>query len=254
MRLLQNERRRGIVLLCFFRVCSDLRERIEPDRDLVPLQLVSQDEIFLRLFRLLAKRLDLHLQLGDLVADAQEIVLGRGKAALGLLAAVAALGYARRLLKDLAPVGALDGKDLVDPALPDVGIALAAKAGVHQQLMNVAQTRGLLIYIVFALAGAVIPPGDHDLGRLELERAVLIVQHERGLGEADRGALLCAAKDDVLHFCAAQRLGALLAHHPADGVGNVGLAAPVRADDRGDVAAELEHRFVGERLEALNFQ
>ena len=175
MRLLQNERRRGIVLLCFFRVCSDLRERIEPDRDLVPLQLVSQDEIFLRLFRLLAKRLDLHLQLGDLVADAQEIVLGRGKAALGLLFSVAVFGDAGSLFKNFAAVGRFLRKDLVDSALADVGVTFSSKAGIHEKLVDIAQTRRLLVDVVLALARTVVPAGDHDLGRFDGKRPVLIV-------------------------------------------------------------------------------
>ena len=53
---------------------------------------------------------------------------------------------------------------------------------------------------------------------------------------------------------AAQRPGALLAHDPADGVGNIGFSAAVRADDRCDIAPELQHRFIWKGLEALNFQ
>jgi len=45
-------------------------------------------------------------------------------------------------------------------------------------------------------------------------------------------------------------LGALLAHHPADGVDHVRLAAPVGADDPGDALVEGEHRPVHEGLEA----
>jgi hypothetical protein len=36
-----------------------------------------------------------------------------------------------------------------------------------------------------------------------------------------------AGEDDVLHLAAAQRLGALLAHDPAEGVHDIGLARPV---------------------------
>ena len=254
MRLLQNEGCGGIVLLRLFRVRGDLFERIEPDRDLHALQLVAQHQIFLRLFRLLPERLDLHFQLGDFVSDAQQIVLRRRKTALRFLAAVAAFGDARRLLKNLAPVGAFDGKDLINPALPNVGIALTAEAGVHQQLVDIAQARRLLVDIVFALARAVIPAGNHDLRRFDLECAVLIIQHERRLGKADGRPLLRAAENNVLHLGAAQRPGALLAHDPADGVGNIGFSAAVRADDRCDIAPELQHRFIWKGLEALNFQ
>ena len=56
------------------------------------------------------------------------------------------------------------------------------------------------------------------------------MQHD--LGHPAGLAVFRALKDDVLHFAAAQRFCALFAQHPRDRVGNVGLAAAVRADDR----------------------
>ena len=53
---------------------------------------------------------------------------------------------------------------------------------------------------------------------------------------------------------ATQALGALLAHHPGDGVGDVALAAAVRTDDRGHALVEGELRSIGERLEAVDLQ
>ena len=254
VRLLENERRAGVVRLGLFRMLRGLAESVEPDRHLQPLQLVPQGQIFLRLFGLFAQRLDLKLEFRNFVADAQQIVLGVGQPALGLLLAVAVFRDARRLFKDLAPVGRFEGQDLIDLALPDVAVTLFAKAGVHQQLVDVAQARTLPVDEILALAGAVIPPRDGDLGRLDAELPGLIVQHERRLRVAHGCALLCAAEDDVLHLRAAQRLGTLLAEHPADGVGNIRFAAAVRADDGSDVAAELQHSLVRERFEALDLQ
>ena len=46
-------------------------------------------------------------------------------------------------------------------------------------------------------------------------------------------------------------LGGLLAEHPGDGVGDVGLAAAVGSDDGGDAfAGELDLGAVAERFEA----
>src|SRR6185295_17676940 len=57
-----------------------------------------------------------------------------------------------------------------------------------------------------------------------------------------RGGLarIAAAEDDVFHLVAAQTLGALLAHHPRDGVGDVALAAAVRSHDRSDATIESQ--------------
>ena len=64
-------------------------------------------------------------------------------------------------------------------------------------------------------------------------------QRQAGEAEAHFGggaglARVAAVEDDVLHLVAAQALGALLAKHPGDGVGDVALAAAVGADNRGD--------------------
>ena len=68
-------------------------------------------------------------------------------------------------------------------------------------------------------------------------------------GHAERRLVLAAGEDDVLHRPAAQVLGALLAHGPADGVHDVGLAAAVRAHDPGDPVSETEDDPVHEALE-----
>ena len=49
---------------------------------------------------------------------------------------------------------------------------------------------------------------------------------------------IAAVEDHVFHLVAAQALRALLAHHPGDGVGDVALAAAIRADDRRDALVE----------------
>ena len=61
------------------------------------------------------------------------------------------------------------------------------------------------------------------------QRAVGVVDGQHDLGAAQRGAAGGAGEDDVLHLAAAQRLGALLAHHPGQRVDDVGLARAVGA-------------------------
>ena len=91
-------------------------------------------------------------------------------------------------------------------------------------------------------AGAVV-----DLG---------VDEGERDLGHAGGLAVAGAGEDDVFHLDAAEALGGLLAEDPGDGVGDVGLAAAVGADDGGDaLAGELDLGAVAEGFEAedLNF-
>ena len=53
-----------------------------------------------------------------------------------------------------------------------------------------------------------------------------------------RLAPIRAVEDDIGHLAAAQRLGRLLAQDPTDGVRDIGLAAPIGADDGRDARAE----------------
>ena len=216
--LLQDEGGGMIVLLGLARRGAQALERLQPQRDLEALELLAVGQVALCLFRLIAQRADLQLQLRDLVADAGQIVLRRGEAALRFLLAVAVFRDTGGLLENFAAVRALEGQNFVDASLADVGIAVAAETGIHEQLVDVAQTHALLVDVVFALAGAVIPARDHQLVGVIMQGAVAVVQHERRLGKADGGALLRAAENDILHLLAAQRAGILLAHDPADGI------------------------------------
>ena len=82
-----------------------------------------------------------------------------------------------------------------------------------------------------------------------------IHQVQRDLGHAGGLALARAGKNHVRHVRAAQALGALLSKHPADGVGDVRLAAAVRADNGRDaVTVELQFGAVAKGLEAQNLK
>ena len=79
-------------------------------------------------------------------------------------------------------------------------------------------------------------------------------QAQAHLGGGAGLAGIAAVEDDVFHLLAAQALGALLAEHPRNGVGDVALAAAVGADDGGDALVEGQLRAVGKRLEAGNLE
>ena len=229
-------------------------EILEPDRNLQSFELGPKGQIFFRLLGLGPQGLHLQLQLRDLVVDAEQIVLGGRQTALGLLLAVAVFRDAGGLLEDLPAVGTLDGQNLVNAALTDIGIALLAQTGIHKHLVDIPEPGGLTINIVFTLAGAVIAPGHHDLGRIHRQRSIGIIKHQRGLGKPDLPALLRASEDHVLHLGAPQGFGAHLAHHPADGVGNIRFSAAVGADNGCDITVKSEDGLVRERLEALDFE
>ena len=182
-------------------------------------QLVAQIQVAPRGFAGLFQRLKLAFQLGDDILHTGEVVAHVGKALFALLLACAVFDNARRLFKDTAPVLALLGEDFVDSALADDRIALLAHARIAEKLDDILEPARGFVDVVFALAAAIHAPGNHHLGVIHAQRVILVFKDEGNLAIAHALALLRAVEDDVLHLAAAQRLGALLAEHPAHRVG-----------------------------------
>ena len=146
------------------------------------------------------------------------------------------------------------GQDIIDLRAFDHRVGVAAHAGVEEQVADVAQAARGLVEEVFGHAGAEHAARDGDLGELRRQHAAVVLERQVHLGHPERLAGGAAVEDHVLHRVATQLLGRLLAQHPADGVGDVGLAAAVRADDARNAVAELQFGAVGERLEALDLE
>ena len=289
---------------------------------LPPPQLVAQLPIAPRLRRLALERAALLVDFEDDVVDAGQVLLAASSFSSADAAAGLVLGDAGRFLDQLAPIGRAGAEDQPDLALLDDRVGLGAEAGVHQQIVDVAQAADLAVDQVFAVARSVQPPRDLDFARdrlnqliglagrdmpvaiavhaavpvpiaMRLERAVAVLvavmavevvpvggafalvtvglpvfigkrraaqdlqdaaETQPDFGRGRRLARVAAVEDDVLHLLAAQALGALLAHHPRDGVGDVALAAAVGPDDGGDAFVEGQFRAVGERFEAVDFE
>ena len=221
MSLLQHERGRCIVFLGFFCSCGEFFQGVQPDSHFHTLQLILQLQIFFCFFRLGLQGLQLQLQFRDLVADTQQVVLGVLQFPLCFFLAVAVFGDTCRFLKDLPAVCAFQRKNLIDPALTDIGIAFPTQTGIHKQLMDVPKPGRLLVDIELTVTAAVEPAGHHHFVCVIGQRTVRVVQRQRSFGKAYRRTLLGSAEDHVLHFGAAQGLGALLTHDPQDGIGNI---------------------------------
>ena len=203
---------------------------------------------------LLAQRLELAAQLGGQVAEAVQVALHVGELAKGLFLALAVLEHARGLFDEGAALLGLGLEDRGQLALADDDVHLTADAGVRQQLLDVQQPAAVAVDLVLAGAVAEHPPGDGDLGILDRERAVGVVDGEGDLGPAERGTARGPGEDDVLHLAAAQVLRTLGAHDPAKRVQDVRLARAVRADHAGDTGFETQRGGRGEGLEALERQ
>ena len=228
---------------------------VHPEGDLQPLALFAQLQKLLGLLAVPLERAYPPLQFTENVAQTLEVALGGGQTALGLVFAVAVFGDAGGFLKDLAALGGFGADDLGNAALPDDGVAVAADAGVEQQLIHILEADILAVDGVFTLAAAVVPAADRDLIGVHVKAVVAVVDRQCDRGKPHSAAGLGAAEDDILHLAgAAQLLGAGLAQHPADGVGYIRFAGAVRPDNTGDALPDGDLCLIGEGFKALDFQ
>ena len=215
LRLLQLEPARAQ------RVAAQLPARLE--------RLALQARVQLGRFGLALERPQARARLALDVERAVEVVLRARELELRAAAALAVLAEPGRLLDQQAAVARLGGDDRLDAALRDDRVRLLAEARVGQQLEHVDEPAARTVEAVLAVAGAVEPAQDRDLGEVEPERAVGVVEHQLDLGLLARLAAVAAAEDHVLHRLPAHGQRRLLAERPQDRVGDVRLARAVRA-------------------------
>ena len=201
--------------------------------------------------RLASQAADLPADFAHHVGHAREILVGQCELAQRFPPQALILGDAGGLLEHGPPLLRLGRQDLVDLALRHDRIARAPYPGVHEQLLDVLQAAGLAVEKVFAQAPPVHPAHDLDLVKLAAELLLAVGQEERRLAHLRRPAGIRALKDDILHLAAPQRLGALLAQHPADAVGDVRLPAAIGTHHRGHAGFEAEGRGVAEGFKAV---
>jgi hypothetical protein len=97
------------------------------------------------------------------VARAFRLDLDAGKLQLRSVPAALELAESRRLLDQRAPLGRLGREDLLDPALADDGMHLAAEADVGQDFDDIGAAHVRTVDEVLALAAAVQPARDREL-------------------------------------------------------------------------------------------
>ena len=203
---------------------------------------------------LASQRFKLTADFGDQIGEPGQVRLGGFELADRLVLAAAVFEHAGGLFDESAADFGGGLQDLVELALPDDDVHLSAHAGVAEQLLDVQQPRGVAVDRVFGTAAAEQCAADGDLGVFDRQHTVGVVDRQRHFGAAQGCASGGAREDDVLHLCATQRLGALLAHDPGQRVHHVRFSGAVGPHDGGDAGLEVQARRRGERLESLQSQ
>ena len=219
-----------------------------PDLDLM--QPFLQPDEAPRRQRMLLHRFALIFEFVQNVAHAVQVRLRRFEFPHRLALLDTVLLDARRLLEKLAPVFGTGGQHGINLALTDESVGSLADACIQEELDDVFEAAGRAVEQVLALAGAVDAARDRDFGELYRERAVGVVDREFDFRHSERLAFVGTGEDHVLGGAAAHQARVLLAQHPEQRIDDVGFAAAVGSDDRGQPLIDLDFRLVCKRLEA----
>ncbi len=182
------------------------------------------DDCTARHLRLAPQRLQLPTELGGEVLEAQQVRLHGLQLAERLLLALAVLQNTGRLLDDVAAVLRSGLQDRSQAVLADDDVHLAADAGIAQQFLHVEEPARLAVDRILRPAVAEQRAGDGDLGVVDRQCAVAVVDGQRHFGTPEGRTAGRAGEDDVFHLAAAQGLRALLAHDPRERIDDIGLA------------------------------
>ena len=191
-------------------------------------------------------RLALHVE------RTREVLLRALQLQLRAAATLAVLSEACSLLDQEAALAWPRHHDLLDLPLGDHRVHLLAEARVGEHFDHVDEPAARAVQAVLALTVAPQAAHDRDLGEVDVEGPVTVVDHDLHLGGVRAMHPVRAREDHVLHRLPAHRERRLLAERPQHGVGDVRLAGAVRADDDRHAGAELELGPAWEGLEALH--
>jgi hypothetical protein len=224
---------------------------------LVAANMIGQPAVAVGLARLFLQALKLGLQGRDHVVQPFQVGLGGAQAQLRLVAPGVQTGDPGSLFQETPAVAGLGIDHRADPALAHQGRRMGPAGGVGEQQLDVP---GAHLAAVDPVGGAAVPldPAAHLQLVVAVEGrrrgAAAVVQPQRHLGDVARRPAGAAGEDDVVHPAAAHALGRVLAHDPAQGLDQVGLAAAVRPHDPGDPGIDRELGRVHEGLETAQPQ
>ena len=225
-------------------------------------QLGLQGCMSVRCLRLLLERAQLAPQLTQHGAQLLDVPVDRLELLHGTLAATSMLEDACGLLDVAASLLRTGVEDVVELALTDDRVQLAAEPGVAEQLLHVERADLLTVDLVGAepvlLDGACdahLTEGAGGCGGTDpdvLEATVGVVDDDLDARPATTRPPGRAGEDDVGHGRTADLLHRVRAEDPRERVDDVGLARAVRTDDDGDAGLDLQRRRISERLEAAH--
>jgi hypothetical protein len=203
-----------------------------------------------RLFCLAVERVALPFDLLEHIAHPQEVVLRGLEAAERSIPLDLVRHGASRLLEKGAPVGRSCAEERTDGPLLDQGVRFPPQPAIEEKAGNIFQAAELLVQEILALAGAVEAAGDGHFVVRDRQSALDVGEGQGDFRHADRFAVGVPGEDQVFHPVAAERFGALLSQHPADGINDIRLPAAVGSHEDRQSRLEVDRQAVDKGFEA----
>ncbi len=208
--------------------------------------------VTLRLAGLAAEPGELCLLRPAHVLEPGEIGLGGAELELGLVAAGIEPADPRRLFEQGAALLGAGADQGAHPVLADDRRGTRPGGEIGEQGLDVAGPHFTAIDTEGAARPAFEAAGDLEFGLfVEGGRSEALgpFEAQRDFGEIACRTRMASGEDDVVHLAAAQAARRALAHHPAQRIDHVRLAAAIGADDAGKAGADLKGDGFGEALE-----
>ena len=116
--------------------------------------------------------------------------------------------------------------------------------------MNILETARPFINEKFTFTGTKYASCHDDFRKFDVELMVAVVEIQRYFGRTLGTPLFRTGKDNIFRLLAAQLADVLFAHDPADGIGNIALAAAVRPDNSRDAFIKCQCCLICERFKS----
>ena len=196
-------------------------------------------------------------QLFDHVIDAKQVRFGVLQLQLGFVPALIETCDTSGIFQNAAARFGLGVDQFRNLALTHQRGRCRTRGRIGEQHLNVTGTH---IFAVGLIGGAHIAGDAADDFQLVLivepcgRKAIRVVDGQRDFGKVTGRAAGGTGKDHVFHAAATHRGRAVFAHHPAQRLKQVGLAAAVRTHDTGQPFGNDQIRRINEAFEACKFE
>ena len=228
-------------------------ELVDTDREVQFTQALAETLKFVDLFGLGLVQFYGTTHAAQVVFHAFHVHLHAFQLAAGFLAPLLVLAHAGGFFEQHAAVVRLVRKNRLDHVGVHLRIGTGTEARVKKQGMHVAKAAFLVVDQVFARTVTVHAAGHNHFGIFGIERSIAVVDHNGNFGKAHGGTFFGTAKNHVLHLAHTERCSLLFTQNPADSVGNVRLAAPVRPHHGGEpLRREVDFSPLRKGLKAKN--